>query len=82
MTPPTSALHFGETHVLVNVTGDESGSSFNKLQVNDTFGDQERPCHGLHRNPSRVRFNVKLHEDLVMPKTEDIYVSVQLTERN
>lgn len=61
-------LSFKETHVQVNETEDASGSSFNKLQVNDTLGDQECPRHGLHRSPFRVWFNVKLHEDLVRMK--------------
>lgn len=51
---------------------DASGSSFNKLQVNDTLGDQEGPRHGLHRNPFRVWFNVKLHEDLVAQENVEL----------
>lgn len=47
-----------------------SGSPFNKLEVNDTFRDQKRACHGLHGNPLWVRLDVELHEDLMGTETE------------
>lgn len=75
MTPPTSTLRFREASVRGNGTEDASGSSFNKLQVNDTLGDQQRPRHGLHRSPFRVWFDVKLQEDLATRK------NVQLEQR-
>lgn len=67
------ALGHRGTHIPVHVTAEESGSSFNKLEVDDIFRDQKGPCHGLHRRPFWVRLDLELHEDLMRAETEEAH---------
>jgi len=65
-----------------NRLAQESRSSFNKLEANDIFRNQKRPCHGLHRNPFWVRLHIELYENLEWTEKTDLLKGDWIKKKN
>lgn len=65
-----------------NRPAQESGSSFNKLKVDDIFRDQKRPCHGLHGNPFWVWLHIEIYEDLMRPEARELRFTEMKKKKN